>query len=199
MISQAGQLKIIDLGFGKRIETSKDFDKSITLNWWCTPPKEFGDGRYDFSTQVYFVGKLFEELIQGNDIGDFKYPDLLPKTCEHDYLVRSKSFAEVEKTVRSDQFFEIEFTEDEIEAYRGFADAIVKQITKIESTAGYVADAAKIQGQLSDVYRSVMLEPLVPNASAVIGCLLTGSYLLRNDPVFRHYIFGDFLKLLKSS
>ena len=32
-----GILKIIDLGFGKRVESSNDFDKSITLNWWCEP------------------------------------------------------------------------------------------------------------------------------------------------------------------
>lgn len=198
LVTQAGQLKIIDLGFGKRIETSKDFDKSITLNWWCTPPKEFGGGRYDFSTEVYFVGKLFEELIQENDIGDFKYPDLLRKMCEYDYHVRSSGFAEVEKTVRSDQFFEIKFTEDEIEAYRGFADAVSKQITKIESAAGYVADPAKIQSQLSDVYRSVMLEPWVPNASTVIGCLLTGSYYYRQSG-FPTSCLRDFLKLLKSS
>src|SRR5262245_37146304 len=62
MVRKDGRLKIIDLGFGKRAETSADFDKSISLNWWCQTPDEFQESRYDFTTEVYFVGKLFERL-----------------------------------------------------------------------------------------------------------------------------------------
>ena len=63
LVDNDGQLKIIDLGFGKQVNTSLDFDKSITLNWWCATPDEFRFKRYDFGTEVYFVGKLFEQLI----------------------------------------------------------------------------------------------------------------------------------------
>jgi serine/threonine protein kinase len=66
LVSSEGILKIIDLGFGKRVNTSLDFDKSITLNWWCATPDEFRFKRYDFTTEVYFVGKLFEQLIDAN-------------------------------------------------------------------------------------------------------------------------------------
>ena len=59
MVAGDGVLKIIDLGFGKKIERSADFDKSITLNWGCEPPIDFQAARYDFRTEVYFVGKLF--------------------------------------------------------------------------------------------------------------------------------------------
>jgi serine/threonine-protein kinase len=58
MVSQLGIVKIIDLGFGKEIKTSQDFEKSISLNWWCQPPNEFGESRYDFCSEVYFVGRL---------------------------------------------------------------------------------------------------------------------------------------------
>lgn len=44
LVREDGTLKIIDLDFGKRVETSKDFDKSISLNWWCEPPEEFAAG-----------------------------------------------------------------------------------------------------------------------------------------------------------
>jgi len=63
LVDNSGTVKIIDLGFGKQIRATKDFDKSLSLNWWCAVPKEFGLGLYDFSTEVYFVGKLFEDLI----------------------------------------------------------------------------------------------------------------------------------------
>ena len=39
LVDNDGQLKIIDLGFGKQANTSLDFDKSITLNWWCATPR----------------------------------------------------------------------------------------------------------------------------------------------------------------
>lgn len=43
LVSDDGLIKIIDFGFGKRIVTKHDFGKSITLNWWCEPPLEFGN------------------------------------------------------------------------------------------------------------------------------------------------------------
>lgn len=48
LISDQGVLKIIDLGFGKHVEAPTDFDKSISLNWWCELPTEFSQGTYDF-------------------------------------------------------------------------------------------------------------------------------------------------------
>jgi eukaryotic-like serine/threonine-protein kinase len=46
MVDEIGVLKIIDFGFGKQITESKDFDKSISLNWWCELPLEFEVQRY---------------------------------------------------------------------------------------------------------------------------------------------------------
>jgi eukaryotic-like serine/threonine-protein kinase len=43
MVRDDGVVKIIDLGFGKKVQEPFDFDKSISLNWWCEPPKEFAD------------------------------------------------------------------------------------------------------------------------------------------------------------
>ena len=63
-IDEDGNLKIIDFGFGKNITSSNDFEKSVSLNWWCELPEEFKIHRYDFQTEVYFVGKLFEKIIE---------------------------------------------------------------------------------------------------------------------------------------
>lgn len=70
MVRSDGILKIIDLGFGKSIDNSQGFDKSITLNWWCDTPEEFRESKYDYQTEVYFVGKLFEGIIQEHEISD---------------------------------------------------------------------------------------------------------------------------------
>ena len=44
-----GFFKIIDLGFGKQVQVSADFDKSISPTLWCSPLAEFAIAAYDFS------------------------------------------------------------------------------------------------------------------------------------------------------
>src|SRR5436305_907568 len=41
MVDADRRLRIIDLGFGKRVQAPVDFEKSITLNSWCQHPCEF--------------------------------------------------------------------------------------------------------------------------------------------------------------
>ena len=71
MVSTDGRVKVIDFGFGKKIVTSLDYDKSISLNWEYDTPDEFRDSVYNFKTEVYFVGKLFEKMIVNNGIAHF--------------------------------------------------------------------------------------------------------------------------------
>jgi eukaryotic-like serine/threonine-protein kinase len=56
MVADGGAVKIIDLGFGKQAFDSGDFDKSITLNWWCEPPSEFTEHIYDYQTEFILSG-----------------------------------------------------------------------------------------------------------------------------------------------
>ncbi len=198
MVSQLGIVKIIDLGFGKEVKTSQDFDKSISLNWWCPPPNEFRDSRYDFRTEVYFVGRLFEKIVQDHEVGSFQYAGVLNRMCQIDPAARIQSFADAEKEVRSNLFFEIAFSGQEREYYQVFADALCSQISRIEFKAQYAKDIEFIQKQLEDVYRGLMLERTVPDAAVVLRCLVTGTY---------YYIKGglaveavkNFLRLLKTS
>jgi serine/threonine-protein kinase len=198
MVRTDGVLKVIDLGFGKRIENSEDFDKSISLNWWCPPPTEFKESKYDFTTEVYFVGKLFEKTIQDHEISHFKYVETLRTMCALDPAERVKKFSDVEKAILSDQFFEIGFSEGELATYRRFSDALRKQLTRIENGATYVTDFGRVISQLNDRYRAVMLEQEVPDAAVVLRCFVVGSYYYRKRglPVD---IVRNFLKLLKSA
>lgn len=81
MVAEDGVVKIIDFGFGKQTNNANDFGKSITLNWWCEPPPEFKESIYDYRTEVYFVGKLFEKIIADTDIKHFKHMGLLGRMC----------------------------------------------------------------------------------------------------------------------
>lgn len=198
MVRSDGMLKIIDLGFGKKIEHSTDFDKSITLNWWCEPPIEFQLERYDFKTEVYFVGKLFQRIIQENQIAHFKYLDALSAMCQPDPSSRINGFTAVEQTIGSEQFFESDFSEQDLAAYRRFSNALCYHITKIESGAKYATDIPKLRAHLTDVYQKVMLEETVPDSTIILRCFLNGQYYYRKAGL-KVATVRDFLRLLRAT
>jgi eukaryotic-like serine/threonine-protein kinase len=198
LVSNEGILKIIDLGFGKQVNTSLDFDKSVTLNWWCATPDEFRFKRYDFTTEVYFVGKLFEQLIDANGISQFKYAEALRRMCEADPGRRIKSFAETDRAIRSEPITETEFREEEISVYRKFADALMSITSKIATSAKYLTDVPKIQSKLEEIYRSSMLEWEIPHSHRIIGCFVDGGYYYKNNRAVQTETFRDFMRLLKS-
>ncbi len=198
MVRTDGVLKIIDLGFGKRVETSGDFDKSISLNWWCETPDEFHSFKYDFKTEVYFVGKLFEALIYDKDINHFKYKDVLRQMCSRAPSERIGSFAEIERSVEKDLFLAIDFTDDEVSAYRSFANALFRQLVTIESSTKYTTDIPRIISQLNDAYRNCMLDAEVPDAAVVLRCFIVGVYRYMKAGL-HVWVVRDFLILFKGS
>ncbi|HEX3659653.1 MAG TPA: protein kinase family protein [Pirellulales bacterium] len=181
LVRADGTLKVIDLGFGKRVQGAEDFDKSISLNWWCETPDEFAQSRYDFTSEVYFVGKLFAKLIGDNEVSHFSHLQTLGRMCQRDPQARIASFAEVEREIRSNKLVDFDFTEHERLVYRQFAEAVCSQITKIEKGAKYVADAGRIIRQLSEAHRCFMLEERVPDTALVIRCFLDGTYYYFKD------------------
>lgn len=183
MVASDGRLKIIDLGFGKQIRTNVDFEKSISLNWWCSAPDEFRDQVYNFQTEVYFVGKLFDGLIASDGIQNFKYKDVLQRMSAASPTARIGSFAEVQQAIDSDQFYETEFTAFEKSTYRAFSVALCKQITKVHPLPKWRNDPHEVERLLREKYQLFMLEKEVPNADLVISCFLDGPY---------HYIKGGF-------
>ena len=81
--------------FGNYLGLSKDFNKSISLNWWCETPNDFSENIYNHSTEIYFVGKLFEKAIVDNDIEVFGYKEILNQMIKFDKKDRIKSFNDI--------------------------------------------------------------------------------------------------------
>ncbi len=199
LVRTDGTVKVIDLGFGKRIHKPEDFDKSISLNWWCETPAEFADCHYDFKSEVYFVGKLFAKLIADHDISHFCYTDALGRMCQHDPKARTATFADVEREIRNDQFTDFEFSDSDLQAYRAFADAICRQISKVDPGVKYVDDINRIVRQLDDVYHAFMLECYAPDSRPLIRCFLDGTYYYHRNIRLPVDCVRDFIRLFKSA
>lgn len=183
LVNKDGLVKIIDFGFGKRIESKDDFEKSLSINWCGEFPDEFAQGRYDFATEVYFVGRLFERLIKDRAISDFEYIAVLRDMCQVDPLRRINGFSNVIlETGRSKATTttKIEaFSEEYRYMYQEFSDAAFRQLNHLYTGAKIEANVEKMERRLSEVYASCMLEVEVPDARLVLNCLIDGDYSYR--------------------
>lgn len=199
MVTDSGIVKIIDFGFGKQTFSKEDFGKSITLNWWCEPPSEFKQAVYDYKTEVYFVGKLFQKIIVDGRIESFKHISLLGHMCASQPESRIHSFTDVRKELLADKFLDIDFNEWELQSYRDFSNSLFDTVSKIEQGAKYFDDVVDIQARLEECYKKVMLEEYIPENSVVLQCLINGTYYYRNQYGFRVDVLRAFLDFFRSS
>ncbi len=199
MVSKDGLVKIIDFGFGKRIIYKEDFDKSISLNPWCEPPNEFNDRIYNFTTEIYFIGKLFEKIIKEKDIESFKYTKLLSKMCNKNNSERISKFFDVKKEILSDRFLEIEFSDDERLAYQEFSHWLFSAIKKFLKGSKYYDDIDNIQSKLESIYKNVMLEVYIRNNTTLMQCCVNGVYIYSPEIKIPVGALKDFVVLLRQS
>ncbi|WP_444922568.1 protein kinase family protein [Microbulbifer sp. CnH-101-G] len=199
LVSDDGEVKVIDFGFGKKIGDSKDFDKSISLNWWCEPPMEFKNNVYNNSTEVYFIGKLFENIILEGQIEQFAYKGILARMIPREPENRVSLFSNIRNEILSEAFSEIEFDHVELQAYRDFAEQLTEVLSKIEYSTKYVDSATDIIRKLEDAYQSIMLEEYVPTNSVILRALLSGAYYHSNNKFFSVSTVKEFLDLVRKA
>lgn len=176
LISKEGIVKIIDFGFSKKIEFESDFDKSISLNWRYTPPNDFKEKKYDFKTELYFIGKLFEEVIIENDFQNFRYKDLLKSMVEMDYDNRISSFFDLNRKMISELTSEISFSKEDKLIYQNFADDLESIFSNIDVDAEYITDISNIIRDIQEVHRNSILEVNIQNQNRLATCFIKGTF-----------------------
>jgi serine/threonine-protein kinase len=198
LLSNNGVSKIIDLGFGKKIDFKEDFDNSISLNWRYAKPKDFEDKIYNYTTEVYFVGKLFEEIIIQNNIQNFSFSSALNGMINHDFHERTKSFFEVYRKVINGEAISIKFSPDEKNAYQNFANSISPFLTKIEESTRYQTNIDQIINGLEKIYMNSMLEDYVQNLNSLAREFLKGDYFFNRNASMKVEDLHNFYQMLKS-
>lgn len=198
LVTEDCELKIIDFGFGKIIDFEGDFDKSISLNWPYSPPKEFNNKLYDHRTEVYFVGKLFEEIINNNKVDDFPYMGILKNMIEVDFEKRISSFALVERQILTNNSIGVEFSTEDKNTYRHFADNLIKSFSKIRSDAPYKTNIDKIIEELEGTYRNSILEEYIQKPNVIAHCFVGGEYYYHKKAKIPVSSLNDFITFYKS-
>lgn len=199
LVELNGNPKIIDFGFGKKVkDLEQEANKSITLNWWCETPPEFQNSIYDFQTELYFVGKLFEQIVEEIDISAFKYKSLIKKMCERNRERRFSGFTEVKKAIATGKFEELSFTYNEIKTYRDFANALCHIISSIDESSKYERDNNRIISELEAIYKKSMLELNVLSAQKIGSTFIKGPFRYWTNRNFETAKLKEFIVMIKS-
>lgn len=199
LVSNEGNVKVIDFGFGKKITETNNFDKSISLNWWCEPPTEFKDNIYNHATEVYFVGKLFENIILENQIEQFSYKKIVSRMVARDPNNRVSLFSDVRNEILSGAFADLEFDPFELDSYRDFAGQLTMALSKLERSSKYIESPSDVIRKLEECYKSIMLEEYVPTNAVVLRAFLSGAYYYSSNRLFQVATVRKFLELLRKS
>lgn len=197
LVSENGTLKIIDFGFGKTI----DFDNannSVSLNWRFQKPDEFERNIYDFKSEIYFLGKLFEEILLSIENVNFKFTSLLSRMIVS-YDSRVSSFFSIFREIIDKTQNEIDFSTEEISAYREFADHFGEIIAKTPYDTKYEKNIGHIIKQLEDLYKNSILEENIQNNNKLTSIFLDGKYSYYPNKPFKVSTLFAMLKLIKSS
>jgi serine/threonine-protein kinase len=193
-------IKIIDFGFGKQISNNNGFDKSISLNWRYEIPDDFRNSIYDFKTEIYFVGKLFESIIKEYNISGFRHNNLLGKMIVKSHDNRIVSFEKVKEEILSDGYiFDEYFDYDEKKLFQDFMGQVISIYSEVGPGVSFFSDIDKLVSELGEVLKNNSLEYNVQNTSDLSRAFLKGEYRYYSKKEVDVYNLKSFIQLIKSS
>jgi serine/threonine-protein kinase len=200
LVTKDNVLKLIDFGFGKRIANDMDFEKSISLNWLYEKPIDFENHIYDFKTEIYFVGKLFESLIESYNISGFHYNELLKRMVVKSYDKRVESFSNIQDLLVSNAYiFEDYFSYPEKEYFKEFMNQIICIYSSVGPDSKYVNNIDQLIIELEEVLKTNSLEDCVQNNLDLSRLFIKGDYKYYPKKEVRIDYLRNFIYLLKSS
>lgn len=199
LVTDDGEPKIIDFGFGKRVDIDlSGRGKSIDLNWWCEEPPEFADSIYDGGTEVYFVGKLFDHIISEVPIRSSKYLKTIARMSARERTKRFENFRDISNEINEERFDEVQFTDTEKTLYRRFVEQLREAFSQIGPSSVYNKDASQILDNLEDFFKSVMLEEFLPEPVKLCRIFVSGDFRYFRSTEVSVETMNDFIHLLRS-
>ena len=199
LVTETGIVKIIDFGFGKQILFNENYDKSISLNWRYSIPEEFSEQIYDQATEVYFIGKLIEEIIEDNKIENFGYPRVLKNMILKNKEKRAPTFLSISRDVINQEGNLLEFNESDKLVYKNFATSLDSIINKIRDDSHYISDIDKIIKSLEDILQVSSLEDYIQTPSLISRAFMKGEYYVIKNSEFLVLHLKYFIELLRRS
>ncbi|WP_281235163.1 protein kinase domain-containing protein [Flavobacterium gelatinilyticum] len=197
LISDDGVVKIIDFGFSKNINFEEQ-TKSISLNWRYTTPNEFTKNIYDNKTEIYFVGKLFEEILLDSENVNFKFSALISKMIlPHEE--RYSSFFDIYRDSIKSTLSENEFTLEERKNYQFFANNLIELFSQMPYGTKYNSNLDEILKKLEELYNNSILEDNIQNNNKLTKIFINGKFSYYPKKQFSVSNLSSIIQLFKSN
>lgn len=199
MIDNNHNVKIIDFGFGKQQEFIYDEEKSISLNWWCgEKPDDFKTNTYNFQTEIFFIGKLFKNIIDDMECS-FKYPEILNEMIEINPTNRIKSFQKILMKMKDEKNSSIElFSRNEKQIYLKFAKYFSDSLSSREENSKIIMNINIIIKDLELLQKRTLLEEYI-NPMSILKIFISGDCKYWKNKQFPINTFENFINLFKYS
>ncbi|PPA68724.1 protein kinase family protein [Jeotgalibacillus proteolyticus] len=199
MIDKDENVKVIDFGFGKKLEGLSQDAKSVLLNWPVTQlPNETADESiYNHKTEIYFVGKLLDNVID-RSITDFKFEHIIEKMIQLDPNNRYDSFEDISIEISQGVLGEIDFTEEQKEIYVNFANALSWSILFFQENYFPIRDDNEVLGNLANLIRISSLERIIQDNAQLISCFVNNGYRYSNKMDIEVTVIVNFYRLMDS-
>lgn len=177
LVDTNNNVKIIDFGFGKQISPTTQDDNSILLNWPATvmPDEVQLNQEYNECTEIYFVGTLFRHLLK-DYMNDFRFQHILEKMIKINPTQRYSSFSDISNDISAGVLAEINFSSNEKEIYREFANALVNHINYYTEKYSPINNISVTLTKLAELIRHSSLELYIQNNNELIECFINGNY-----------------------
>lgn len=202
LIDKKGNVKIIDFGFGKIIDKNERDSNSVVLNWPVSRlPEEVSlKGEYTHCTEIYFIGKLFEYILEAKNVNveNFNYFNIIKKMTEFQVKDRYQSFEDVYNDISKGIFSELDFSDDEKSIYRDFSEAIYEKISEYNNEYDPITSAEKIIENIANVLRKNSLEFYIQNNSELISCFIKNGFTYNSSANIEKEVVERFYKWLIS-
>lgn len=199
LIDENFNVKIIDFGFGKILDSTDSQQNSILLNWPATemPNEVLLHRDYNEQTEIYFVGTLFRHVLKDN-IELFRYNHILEKMIKISADERYKSFHEIANDITEGVLSEIDFTDSEKECYRNFADDLISHISEFHDQYTPITDFSVVISKLAELIRVSSLEKILQDNGSLISCFISNGYSYKPKKEIEVNHIVDFYKWIIS-
>lgn len=189
--TQDNIVKIIDFGFGKKIEKDEDFKTTLLLNWTQSEiPSEINSDIYCVATDLYFIGKLFYKIINQTSNNYFKFSDILEKMIKIDCSERIQSFNTIKQVINADLIVPVK--KDDKEIYMNVANYLTGAISTLCQEPVFDFDDESVLHKLNDLLKKVRWEEHISSIDLFVKCFFVEINCNYESCIYDNY--GDFVQ-----
>lgn len=200
MIDNNETVKIIDFGFGKKLDLGEFDGKSVLLNWQVAqlPQEIVEQQKYNIQSEIYFLGNLFNNLSKLKADNSFKYHYIIYNMIKVNYADRYDSFENILLEINDYEYENTYFTPKQKEIYNDFIYALTKPISYFNSKVKFRNNINSVSDKLKKMIKLCTIETFIPDIKLLIECFVDGDYTYLSNNNTRMKTVIDFYKFINS-